>query len=204
MLVAVLYIYIFSICIIFIFFLTCTFFLPVRSPPYRPLGATSHGGPGGDALSGPLVPLVSPWLFSLFQSWALSVGCVLRLVLVPCLQCTVYFEYRVSCLVAEYRIPHYRFFPVRSIVVFKVVYSGSYVLTVKYYQPKSDDYLDYSCEISVKDGGKTPVVMSIKFSGIYPFTAPMPPEEHVFRASSVVDLIGKVVRWFRKYGYEVV
>lgn len=76
-------------------------------------------------------------------------------------------------------------------------------MTAKYNHPKSDDYLDYKSTISIKDSGKNPVEMVLKFKGIYPFAAPMPPEEHKFTAPAILDLFAKVDKWFKKYGYQV-
>ena len=84
-----------------------------------------------------------------------------------------------------------------------VIYEEERILIVKYYHPKSDDYLHYRSIIRIKDSGKNPVEMVLKFDGIYPFAAPMPPEEHTIKASAVLDLYSKVLRWFKKYGYEI-
>jgi hypothetical protein len=82
-----------------------------------------------------------------------------------------------------------------------VVYKEKSSLIAKYGHPRSDDYLDYRTEITIKDSGKTPIELKIKFDGIYPGYAPMPPEEHTFRVASIMDLNSKVLRWFKKYDY---
>jgi hypothetical protein len=84
-----------------------------------------------------------------------------------------------------------------------IIYEEKRILTAKYYHPKSDDYLDYVCIIQIKDSGKNPVEMILKFDGILPFAAPMPPEEHTIKAPAVLDLLDKVTKWFKKYGYEL-
>ena len=38
---------------------------------------------------------------------------------------------------------------------------------------------------------------------IYPYAAPMPPEEHKIVAPSIVELYVKLARWFAKFGYEI-
>jgi hypothetical protein len=50
---------------------------------------------------------------------------------------------------------------------------------------------------------ENPVEMILKFDGIPPFTAPMPPEEHTIKAPAILDLCAKVIIWFKKYGYEL-
>jgi hypothetical protein len=84
-----------------------------------------------------------------------------------------------------------------------IIYEEERILTAKYYHPKSDDYLHYKSTIRIKDSGKTPVEMILKFDGIYPFAAPMPPEDHKIKAPAVLDLLLKVSNWFKKYGYEL-
>jgi len=50
----------------------------------------------------------------------------------------------------------------------KVIYEEESVLFAKYYHPKSDDYSEYITKILIKDSGKTPVQMNLKFNGIPP------------------------------------
>jgi hypothetical protein len=83
------------------------------------------------------------------------------------------------------------------------IYQEEKILTAKFYHPKSDDYLDYIAMIKIKDSGKNPVGMILKFDGIPPFAAPMPPEAQEFNAPSISELYSKVIKWFRKYGYEI-
>jgi hypothetical protein len=86
----------------------------------------------------------------------------------------------------------------------KVIYQEESVLIAKYYHPKSDDCLEYIAKILIKDSGQTPVQMNLRFDGIPPFAAPMPPREHTMKAKSVIDLSVKIKRWLKKYGYELV
>ncbi len=84
-----------------------------------------------------------------------------------------------------------------------IIYEENWILTIKYYHPKSDDYLDYKTIIRIKDSGKNPVEISLKFTGTRPYAAPMPPEEHVINAASIIDLYSKLTKWFKKYGYDI-
>lgn len=83
----------------------------------------------------------------------------------------------------------------------KVIYEEKSILTAKYHHAKSDDYLDYISIIKIKDSGKNPIEMVVKFDGILPFVGIMPPKEHTFRAPSILELHLKIVRWLKKYGY---
>ncbi len=58
----------------------------------------------------------------------------------------------------------------------KIVYKERPEIYAKYYHPQSDDFLEYKSTIQIKDSGNQPIVMKLKFDGIYPFFTPMPPE----------------------------
>ncbi len=82
-----------------------------------------------------------------------------------------------------------------------IIYEETRILTAKFNHPKSDDYLDYTSIIEIKDSGKNPIKMTLNFCGIIPFVGTMPPKEHTIKASAILDLYLKVARWFKKYGY---
>ena len=86
----------------------------------------------------------------------------------------------------------------------KIIYEESSELIAKFAHPKSKEYVIYDACIRIKDSGKTPVEMALKFDGIVPFLAPMPPEEHTVRAASIVELYSKIGNWFRSHGYELI
>ncbi len=83
----------------------------------------------------------------------------------------------------------------------KIIYEEKSILTAKYYHPKSYDYLEYISIINIKDSGKNPIEMIVKFIGIIPFVGIMPPKEYTFRSPSILELHRKIVRWLKKYGY---
>ena len=85
----------------------------------------------------------------------------------------------------------------------KILYQEQNSFYAKFHHPQSEDWLEYISVIQVKDLGKQPVVMKLKFSGMHPSFAPMPPEEHTIRAGNLIDLYLKLKRWFGKYGYEI-
>jgi hypothetical protein len=82
-------------------------------------------------------------------------------------------------------------------------YEEKKILTARYYHKKSNDYLRYKAIVLIKESGKKPVEIHLKFDGIYPFVAPMPPEEYTIKAASILDLSVKLTKWFKKYGYEL-
>jgi hypothetical protein len=85
----------------------------------------------------------------------------------------------------------------------KILYQEHSEIYAKYYHPQSDDFLEYKSTIQIKNSGKQPVVMKLKFDGIYPSFAPMPPEEHKIKAKDIIELYQKLNRWFGKFNYEV-
>ncbi len=85
----------------------------------------------------------------------------------------------------------------------KTIHREQVDLFAKYYRPGSDVYLEYKATIQIKDSGKLPITMTMKFDGIEPSFAPMPPEAHIFKAKDIIDLFLKIKRWFKKYGYDI-
>jgi len=84
-----------------------------------------------------------------------------------------------------------------------IIYKDRPTVYAKYYHPQSGDFLEYKSTIVIKDFGKQPITMKLKFDGIHPSFAPMPPENHTIKAKDIIDLYLKVTRWFGKYGYEI-
>lgn len=86
----------------------------------------------------------------------------------------------------------------------KILYEEDSLLVAKFHHPKSHDYLNYKTKIFIKDSGKYPIQMNLKFSGIPPEISLMPPEDYVNKASTIPDLSLKIQKWLKKYGYELV
>lgn len=83
------------------------------------------------------------------------------------------------------------------------IYREQSDIYAKYCHPQSGDFLEYKSNVVIKDSGKQPITMKLKFTGMYPSFAPMPPEEHTIKAKDIIDLYLKLNRWFAKYGYEI-
>ena len=66
---------------------------------------------------------------------------------------------------------------------------------------QSPEYISYATKLTVKSSGKKPVTLVMKFNGIYPFAAPMPPEKYKISAENVMSLSSKLFKWAKKYGY---
>ncbi|MCH8216538.1 MAG: hypothetical protein IH892_07175 [Planctomycetes bacterium] len=84
-----------------------------------------------------------------------------------------------------------------------IIYKDRPTVYAKYYHPQSGGFLEYKSTIQIRDSGQHPIRMRLKFDGIPPSFAPMPPEEHTIKAKDIVDLCLKLKRWFGKYGYEL-
>jgi len=85
----------------------------------------------------------------------------------------------------------------------KIIYKERPEVYAKYHHPQSDAFLEYKSTIHIRDSGKQPITLKMKFDGIPPSFAPMPPEEHTIKATDIIDLCLKLKRWFGKYGYEL-
>jgi hypothetical protein len=82
-----------------------------------------------------------------------------------------------------------------------ILYEENDRLIAKYHHPKSDDFLVYRYTIKIVDSGKNPIEIKMTFDGMPPAYAPMPPKEHTLKATNLIELHVKLVKWFRKYGY---
>ena len=67
--------------------------------------------------------------------------------------------------------------------------------------PKSYDWVHYSSILMVKNGGKKPVSLEMKFIPPHPFLFNMP-DKHSIKAESITDAYAKVVKFFGKFGIE--
>lgn len=67
--------------------------------------------------------------------------------------------------------------------------------------PRANDWVENRCVLKVKDGGKMPVSLDMKFIPPHPFSVNMP-LEHSIKAESISDLYWKVVKFLVKYGVE--
>jgi hypothetical protein len=67
--------------------------------------------------------------------------------------------------------------------------------------PRAGDWVEYSCILKVRDGGKFPVSLDMKFVPPHPFSVEMP-LEHSIKGESISGLYAKVVRFLAKYGVE--
>lgn len=67
--------------------------------------------------------------------------------------------------------------------------------------PKANDWVEYSCILKVKDGGKLPVSLEMKFIPPHPFAFNMPLEKTI-KAESISDAYWKVIKFLSKNGIE--
>ena len=65
------------------------------------------------------------------------------------------------------------------------------------------EYLSYCTRITIKSNGKNPITLELKFNGIPPYAAPMPPENHKITSENISALFCKINRWAKKYGYTI-
>jgi hypothetical protein len=67
--------------------------------------------------------------------------------------------------------------------------------------PRAGDWVQYSSVLTVKDGGKKPVLLEMTFVPPHPYICNMP-ETHSIKAESITDAYAKVVKFFGKFGIE--
>jgi hypothetical protein len=64
--------------------------------------------------------------------------------------------------------------------------------------PKSDEWVQYTGLLKIRDGGKTPVTLEMTFEPPHPFALNMP-EKHSIKAASITDAYARVVKFFERY-----
>ena len=67
--------------------------------------------------------------------------------------------------------------------------------------PRANDWVEYSCILKIKSGGKMPVLLDMVFVPPHPFSVNMP-LEHSIKAESLSNLYWKVVKFLAQYGVE--
>jgi hypothetical protein len=67
---------------------------------------------------------------------------------------------------------------------------------------RSKELIEYSATITIKDSGKKPVSINMKFRPPHPYLFNMP-LEHKIEAESLSQAYAKVVKFFKKYGFEL-
>ena len=67
--------------------------------------------------------------------------------------------------------------------------------------PRANDWVEYTCILKIKDGGKMPVSLDMQFVPPHPFSVNMP-LEHSIRAESISALYWKAIKFLAKYGVE--
>lgn len=83
----------------------------------------------------------------------------------------------------------------------KTIYTSRDEIVARHLDPRVKEYIHYASTVTLKDAGRNPVTITLKFAGFPPFAPPMPPDEHTITAPTVVELFRKVERWLRRHGY---
>jgi hypothetical protein len=82
---------------------------------------------------------------------------------------------------------------------YKVVFETAE--TISGVVPRANDWVKYSCVLTIKDGGKQPVSLEMTFIPPHPFSVNMP-LHHLIQAHSISSMYFKVVSFLGKYGVE--
>lgn len=79
---------------------------------------------------------------------------------------------------------------------YKIIYESEE--TIIGHLPKSDEWVQYTGLLKIRDGGKTPVTLEMTFDPPHPFALNMP-ETHSIKAANVTDAYARVVKFFERY-----
>ena len=81
----------------------------------------------------------------------------------------------------------------------KIIYESEE--TIIGHLPKSDEWVQYSGRLIIRDGGNTPVTLDMTFDPPHPFALNMP-DTHSIKAVSVTDAYARAVKFFERYGIQ--
>ena len=62
------------------------------------------------------------------------------------------------------------------------------------------EWIEYDAVITIKDGGKNPIIIDMTFDSIQPFAVELP-KTYKIRAENLTKAYSKVVRFFHRYGF---
>jgi len=66
---------------------------------------------------------------------------------------------------------------------------------------RNGEWIQYSALITIKDGGKNPVTIEMTLDSIQPFAIELPKVQTI-RAENLTQAFMKVVKFFKRYGFE--
>ncbi|MGH7451079.1 MAG: hypothetical protein ACRENG_07030, partial [bacterium] len=70
------------------------------------------------------------------------------------------------------------------------------------FSPISKESIEYSATIIIKDSGKKPVSINMKFKPPHPYLFSMP-LEHKVEAESLTQAYAKIMKFLKKFGFEL-
>jgi hypothetical protein len=82
---------------------------------------------------------------------------------------------------------------------YKIIYQSEE--TIIGHLPKSNDWIEYTGVLKIRDGGKKPISIDMNFVPPHPFPFNMP-ETHYIRGTSVTDVYAKIVKFFWRFGIQ--
>ncbi len=70
------------------------------------------------------------------------------------------------------------------------------------FSPRSKESIEYSATITIKDSGKKPVSINMKFRPPHPYLFNMP-LEHKVEAENLTQAYAKVAKFLKKFGFDL-
>ena len=70
------------------------------------------------------------------------------------------------------------------------------------FSPRSKESIEYSATITIKNSGKKPVSINMKFRPPHPYLFSMP-LEHKVEAENLTQAYAKVVKFLKRFGFEL-
>ena len=83
---------------------------------------------------------------------------------------------------------------------YKIIYESEE--TIRGHLPKSDEWVQYTGLLKIRDGGKPPVTIDMTFDPPSPIGLNMP-ETHSIKAATITESYARVVSFLGRYGFQL-
>ena len=82
----------------------------------------------------------------------------------------------------------------------KTIYQSNEIIRGRHLRSK--EWIEYSALVTIKESGKQPISIEMTFDSIRPFAIELP-DIHKIKAANLTEAYGKVVKFLKRYGFEL-
>lgn len=82
----------------------------------------------------------------------------------------------------------------------KIIYQSKEIIHGRH--TRSKEWTEYAAVVTIKDSGKQPVSLEMTFDSYPPFAIELP-DTHNIKAANLTEAYAKVVKFLKRYGFEL-